>query len=312
MDVISVIEHAALKLSAEQRLLGMMHLGFDYASWLLSWYRAYMSGFVSPRGMSISRIEFEGMGIDSEELLSLLIAGDMEDEWVEAASSYDYLEESGRTRCALPGTDINGVRFLQIQLKPEPFAFSYARFLIALRSFCENARCDYRDFLFPHYKRPCEDPERFLNGLLNYECDPVLVARELEIGRIRAEERVRLLFPHPLPAAFSTSIAEVLSLFQPQNIHALRKDDPRIQRTIRRPVMARLTGRTADTIRKWDQKGVSVGDIIWPQPRRSLTDLPEYFLPDYLDALQQLIPRIRNRERDRQLRDEIIGQKYAE
>lgn len=303
------------------RLQGLVNLHFDYASWLLYYCRQILLGApdFSLNGMSVSRSELELLGLDSEELLSQLIAGDVGSPWVQGAKSLDYLDDGGRERSATPLSDIMAMQLVRIHLKANITAFPYPQLLNTLRSLCQKLEFRHKDFLIPHYGCPCEDPLRLAQSLLNRECEPLQVARELDIWRLRATERLHIACEPfrlaeeqiRLPVEPLTEKG-LLPLFLPQNIHSLRTDDQRIQCTVRRLVMARLTGRTPDAIRNWDQRGVSVADIPWPKLKRSVTGRPEYFLPDYLEALQQVIPRFRDRSRDRQLREEIIGQKYVD
>lgn len=309
----------AMRQSPLERLLGLVNLHFDYASWLLYYCRQILMGApnFSLNGMSVSRAELELVGLDCEELLSLLLGGDETSPWVRGTTSFDYCDEDDCERSAAPAEDIDAVRLVRLHLRAEVTALPYCSLHGAVRSLCAKLKCRYEDFLLPHYGVPCEDPTRLARSLLNHECDPLLVASELDVWRIRITERVRILaerYTTPAMAhdAIQLSTKELLAIFLPQNVLSLRQNDGRIQREVERRIVAKMVRRTCRTLKRWEDSGLAVNGILWPKPCRTIRHNVLYFLPDCLPAIQRLAPRLRDPARDRQLRDEIIGQKYVE
>lgn len=300
-----------------QRLQTIVALNFDYFSWLLFYGRCVAeSGNASGiAGLTLSRHELFCLGIDCEELLAQLIAGDCASSWPQIIEKFDYLTFEEEQMSAAPAEPCAAAKLLRVHQKPLVDAFPHALLINILYRLCQRYQCSCRDFLPPYYGRPCEDPQRFARSLMSGECDPRLAARELDLWRLRVNERVRILSEREAPPdtclGEPASDRELLLLLSPENIHALQESDPRIQREIPRPLLAKIIRRSCRTIRRWETCGTA-GEILWPSPRRINENAVHYFLPFYLSTIKQLVPRPRDPERDRQLRDEIIGQKYAD
>jgi len=301
-----------------QKLQTITTLNFDYFSWLLFYCRCIREYSTAKdiSGMTLSRHELVCIGIDCEELLSLLIANDIDNVWVANTQRFEYLTYDEVEKSAVPGDYCEAVHLVRLHLKPTVGAYPFITILKYLSTVCQKLERKYYEFLPPYYNQPCEDPHRFTQALINGESDPILVARELDLWRLRVNERIEVLKEQEsanniIPFTPHLSDEMLLQLFSPNHIDLLEQNDPRIQREVPRTLISKMIHKTRRTIRNWERDGNAPRGVIWPQPRRVSQRTVMYFLPQYLPAIKELVPRIRNRTHDTQLREELFEQKYA-
>lgn len=299
--------------SARKRLLDLACLYSEWYIWLADYCRKNADGTSDVPGFTLQAHELQTLGVDEDELLSRLMAGDTADPFVRGALSFDYIDADGSLCSAAPGNSLEAVHLERLLLRPDPQYLPVSVFLHALKQSCLVFRIPYTDLLFRYRGYLCEDPVRTARILCSYRDDIGQFLKELRswhhscgafLKYITPPEKLTGGGPGNFAADSPLSVEEVAPLICPGYIHALEEHDPRLRILIPRTAIARILGVTTKTLYRWELAGKAVNGLPWPKPECHKGRYAMYYLPLYLQAMQGLVPRYSDIGPARQTQDE--------
>ena len=142
-----------------QRLIRLVNLYYQAHMWMIGWLGK------DPHATSelpVNNDEIDALGLNREELLSLLIANDQSHPWIAATRFFDYKTFDNQIIRTEPGRDLNGTQVVNLYLKPDPPIWPYPQFLQTFIDVCEKMDVKHEDLLFKFQGITFSDPTRFI------------------------------------------------------------------------------------------------------------------------------------------------------
>ena len=312
----------------ERRRLGvLLSLYFQALLWIADWCRQTTDGVPAKDvyGFVIHGAELDDLKVDREELLSHMATGSTHP-WVRSTQAYDYVRPDGSVESAVPGKAVDGLRVERVQIKPYPKHLPYSQFMSVFCEVCAYFGRDYRDVLFRYRGCLCEDPLRLVRIFRGFECERCVVmqaiqewyaciCQQLPQWTPAGESEAAGAAPDRPPSELPPPPCETCPPPPPPpdgDPFDLGITDPRIlSLKLTRPKMAEFLNCSVRTLRRWEQAGEAPGGWPWPRPEKVGGNLVLYDVARYWDTIRKLQPRLRDLERDGQLREEILSEKYA-
>lgn len=289
-DDIDVIEY--------QRLKELINLYFHGSLWVLGWCRQEEAGVsIDERtGLSVHGEELDCLLVDREELLSLLIAGELDSIWVRATRSYQYVTLDGKISSAAPVVPVDATRVERLDLKPDPALLPDSYLMNVLKDTCCSLELDYRQFTFHYHGSLGDDALRLVRLFCNLECEREALVHDLHEWHIRVMERLKS-WGHDnfySPASDNTQHGEAV-LSPASNLQMTRQQ------------MASFLHCSVRTLIRREICGCTPEGWFWPRAIKGVGNAHYYEVAECWDTLKKIMPRGRDREKDLQLREEILA-----
>jgi len=278
-----------------QRLIWLVNLYYQAHMWMIGWLGKDPH---IPHEFPVNNDEIDALGLNREELLSLLIANDQTHPWIAAIRFFDYKTFDGEVMRAEPGMDLNGTQVVNLYLKPDPSVWPYPQFLQTFIDVCEKMGVKHEEQLFKCQEITFSDPLRFITFLEHSGNEVLVIQQKLHDWHVC---ELALLNHMILSSKFGDMNDQtendllqdkdrrLIIAFLRSNLQSLNPHDPRLcWIKLSRKEMSQILGSAVRTIRKWDQKGVAPGNLPWPDPEKDSSAHRLYPLAKYILAMQRL------------------------
>jgi len=278
-----------------EKLNTQLDLLYAYYMCMMQWVWENQNSKNQSDYFVINRAEMKAIRMNPEELLSLLIAGDVDNEWVQAIHHFDYLTPNQSVMTAVPGSDINSLRIIRIYLNYDPVYFPFTSLINVFEQTCREAGLKYMRVLFSFDSMIFENTSRFIR-FLKYSCyDREAFRQALRDWHLTTKAKINgdaqdvyAEKEYPLDDVPVNMTRRQKILFLKSRLHSFHAQHYFItELTLSRKEMAIVLNVKIDTVRHWESDRAPSG-IIWPKPQKDINRRVYYPVSIYLPMMQKL------------------------